>query len=261
MKRLIKWALALLPRPLLQRLAGWMVPLYGLLLRGGRYSCPLCGRSFRRLLPYGYVVQRENALCPSCLSLERHRLIWLWLKRESHFMEERPSLLHIAPELCLMRHLKRLYKGQPERYTTADLESPLATLHFNVEQIPLPDKSYQMVICNHLLEHVEKEKQALRELYRILAPGGWGILLAPIDYSLAKSFEDDTITDPKERERLFGQYDHRRRYGRDYPERLRSAGFEVEEIDYAAQLSAEERRGFALMTDDRLYIVRKPATN
>ena len=257
MKRLIRWALKFLPRPLMQRMAGWLIPLWGLFLRGARFRCPICGRRFRKLLPYGYVKQRDNALCPSCLSLERHRLIWLWLERESDLLKSQPHLLHIAPEVCLMRHFKQNYRACPERYTTADLESPLAQLHFDVEQIPLPDQSYEVVICNHLLEHVSDDLRALRELWRILKPGGWGILLAPIDYRLTTTFEDDSITDPKERERLFGQYDHRRLYGCDYPERLRQGGFEVEEIDYATQLPAEERERYALGNFDRLYIVRK----
>lgn len=257
MKRLIKWALGHLPRPLMQRLAGWMVPVVGLFMRGSRYRCPLCGHTFRRMLPYGYVVQRSNALCPSCLSLERHRLLWLWLQHETELFEKRPTLLHIAPEVCLMRHLKRLYRTDPERYQTADLESPLADLHFDIQQIPLPDCRFEMVICNHLLEHVESDYQALKELHRILQPGGWGVILSPVDYALEKTFEDDTITDPEERTRIFGQYDHRRNYGRDFVERLREAGFEAEEIDYAARLSEEERQCYALATD-RIYRIRRP---
>lgn len=254
MKRLIRWALGHLPRPLMQRLAGWMVPLVGLFLRGQRIHCPLCGRRFRRLLPYGYVTQRENALCPSCLSLERHRLLWLWLERESNLLKEHPRLLHIAPEVCLMKHLKKHYHNCPDRYVTADLESPLADLHFDVQRIPLADNTFDVVICNHLLEHVANDRRALKELRRILKPEGWGILLSPIDYERAETFEDDTITDPEERTRLFGQYDHRRVYGRDYVERLREAGFEAEEIDYAAHFTQEERTRYAL-AQDRLYRV------
>lgn len=258
MKRVIKWALGHLPRPLMQRLAGYLVPAVGLFLRGKRLHCPLCGHGFRKMLPYGYVESRENALCPSCLSLERHRLLWLWLQRESRLFEERPRLLHIAPEICLMRHLKEAYHCCPERYVTADLESPLAELHFDVQRIPLPDSSFDVVICNHLLEHVASDRRALKELRRILCPGGWGVVLAPIDYSRAETFEDDSITDPEERTRLFGQYDHRRVYGRDYVERLREAGFEAEEIDYAATLSEEERTRYAL-SQERLYIIRLEA--
>ena len=238
MKRLIKWTLGHLPRPVVQRLAGWLVPLYGLLLRGN-------------------VDPRDNALCPSCLSLERHRLLWLWLRRETDLFERLPRLLHVAPEVCLMRHLRRAYRNRPDRYVTADLESPLADLHFDIQQIPLAGDSFDAVICNHLMEHVADDRQALRELLRILKPGGLGVLLAPVDYARAETFEDDTITDPAERTRLFGQYDHRRVYGRDYAERLRSAGFEAREIDYAARFTAEERRRYAFAAD-RLYVVRKP---
>ena len=261
MKRLIRWVLNHVPRPVLQRLAGWSVPLMGLLYVGRGRTCPLCGLRRRRFLPYGYVTARSDALCPRCLSLERHRLLWLWLIRETRFADTaavRPRLLHIAPEVCLMRRLRQLYADAPSRYVTADLESPLAEMHFDVQRIPLPDGSFDVVFCNHLLEHVADDRAALDELRRILRPGGWGVLLTPVDYSRGTTFEDDTVTDPDERTRLFGQYDHRRLYGRDYADRLRSAGFEAEEIDYAARLDASERRLYGLGTADRLYVIRKP---
>lgn len=256
MKGLIKWILNHLPRTLLQRLAGWMMPLVGLWYRGNRYECPLCGRRYRKLLPYGYVTSRENALCPHCLSLERHRLLWLYLERETTLFESLPQLLHIAPEVCLMRHLKPHYKSSPERYQTADLESPLADLHFDIQQIPLADESFDVVICNHLMEHVEDDLRAMRELHRILKRGGWGVLLSPVDLQRATTFEDDSITDPKERTRIFGQYDHRRLYGNDFADRLRKAGFEVEDLDYAARLTPEERTHYAL-PEDHIYVIHK----
>ena len=156
-----------------------------------------------------------------------------------------------------MRHFKRHYKGLRERYVTADLESPLADMHFDVQHIPLEARSIDVVICNHLLEHVEDDRLALRELHRILKPGGWGIMLVPEDRSRATTFEDDTITDAKERTRLFGQYDHRRIYGRDYDDRLREAGFEVERSDFARRLTEWEKRLYSPGEDD-LVIVRKP---
>ncbi|MBE6207940.1 MAG: methyltransferase domain-containing protein [Rikenellaceae bacterium] len=256
MKGLIKWILNHLPRTLLQRLAGWMMPLVGLWYRGNRYECPLCGRRYRKLLPYGYVTSRENALCPHCLSLERHRLLWLYLERETTLFESLPRLLHIAPEVCLMRHLKPHYKSSPECYQTADLESPLADLHFDIQQIPLADESFDVVICNHLMEHVEDDLRAMRELHRILKRGGWGVLLSPVDLQRATTFEDDSITDPKERTRIFGQYDHRRLYGNDFADRLREAGFEVEDLDYAARLTPEERTRYAL-PEDHIYVIHK----
>lgn len=154
-----------------------------------------------------------------------------------------------------MRHFKRHYKGHTG-YITADLESPLADMHFDVQHIPMKDRSVDVVICNHLLEHVEDDAMALNELYRIMRPGGWGIMLVPEDRSRAVTFEDDTITDPKERTRLFGQYDHRRLYGRDYDDRLRRAGFEVERIAVEELLSNDERRLYATGSDD-MVVVRK----
>lgn len=259
MKHLIKLILNLIPRPVLQRVAGWIVPVVGLLYLGKGKQCPLCGCQRRKFLPYGYVTSRENALCPNCLSLERHRLLWLWLVRESDIGRGAmalPKMLHIAPEVALMRKFKKMYASTPDRYVTADLESPLADMHFDVQQIPLEAESFDAIICNHIMEHVEDDGKALRELYRILRRGGWGVILSPVDLEREKTFEDDTITDPAERTRIFGQYDHRRIYGRDYAARLREAGFEVYDIDYKNELSKAEQELYALPAD-HLYIVCK----
>ena len=255
MKRLIRWLLNHIPRRWLQRMASWAVPLMGLAYKGRSRECPVCGSRYRRFMPYGYVTSREDALCPHCLALERHRMIWLWLSECSDLFESRPRLLHIAPEVSLMRHFKRLYRGT-ENYITADLESPLADMHFDVQHIPLEDCSVDVVICNHLLEHVEDDRRAMRELYRILRPGGWGIALVPEDRSLPTTFEDDSITDPKERTHIFGQYDHRRIYGWDYDMRLAEAGFRVERIGYREQLTEAQQRLYAIGSDD-LVIIHK----
>lgn len=255
MKRLIRWLLNHIPRRWLQRMASWAVPLMGLAYKGRGRECPVCGSHYRRFMPYGYITSREDALCPHCLALERHRMIWLWLSECSDLFESCPRLLHIAPEVSLMRHFKRLYRGT-ENYITADLESPLADMHFDVQHIPLEDCSVDVVICNHLLEHVEDDRRAMRELYRILRPGGWGIALVPEDRSLPTTFEDDSITDPKERTHIFGQYDHRRIYGRDYDMRLAEAGFRVERIGYREQLTEAQQRLYAIGSDD-LVIIHK----
>lgn len=260
MKQFIKYILNHVPRPILQRIAGWAVPIMGLWYIGKGKECPLCGCRRRKFLPYGYVTQRENALCPNCLALERHRTLWLWLLRESDIGRGAvalPRLLHVAPEVALMRKFHKIYAAQPADYVTADLESPLADLHFDIQHIPLEDESFDAVICNHIMEHVEDDRQAMREILRIMRKGGWGVILSPVDLQRDKTFEDDTITDEAERTRIFGQYDHRRIYGRDYAERLREAGFEVYECDYANLIPAKEKQLYAL-TDEPLYIVRKP---
>lgn len=256
MKRLIRWALNHLPRSTMQRLAGWMVPVAGVLYAGRGRCCPVCGAQWRKFMPYGYVIQREDALCPSCLSLERHRALWLCLMRRSD-LTFGGRMLHIAPEACFMKRLKIMMQRAGGEYVTADLESPLADLHFDVQQIPLADSSFDIIICNHLLEHVADDVRALSELHRVMAAGGWGIVTVPVDMAREKTFEDDTVTDPAERTRIFGQYDHRRIYGRDYAERLRSAGFGVEVVDIAATLSDDECRTYTIRRDEPIYIVRK----
>lgn len=254
MKRAIRWALNHIPRRWLQRMAGWVVPIMGLAYLGRGRHCPICGIRRRKFLPYGYVTSREDALCPGCLSLERHRAIWLYITQRSDLMQKHQRLLHIAPEVSLRDKLSR--SGTDDNYITADLESPLADMHFDVQHIPLDDRSFDVVICNHLFEHVADDRRAMRELYRIMRPGGWGIMTVPEDRSRATTFEDDTITDPKERTALFGQYDHRRIYGRDYDDRLRQAGFRVERIACEDILSLEEQRLYATGHDD-IVVVHK----
>ena len=255
MKGVIRWTLNHIPRRFLQRVASWAVPVMGLAYRGRGRECPVCGSHYRRFMPYGYVTSREDALCPHCLSLERHRMIWLWLKESSNLFDGYPRLLHIAPEVSLMRHFKRHYRDN-KNYITADLESPLADLHFDVQNIPLEDESMDVIICNHLLEHVEDDRRAMAELYRILKCGGWGIMLVPEERGRATTFEDDTITAPEERTRIFGQYDHRRIYGRDYDERLTTAGFRVKRIAYNELLSAEQRQRYAIGTDNLIVVYK-----
>lgn len=256
MKRLIRWALNHLPRTLLQRVAGWTVPVVGLFYAGRGRRCPVCGAQRRKFMPYGYVAQREDALCPSCLSLERHRALWLCLTGRND-LAFAGRMLHIAPEVCFKKRLRDIMQCAGGQYVTADLESPLADMHFDVQDIPLPDGWADIIICNHLLEHVADDRRALSELYRVMAPQGWGILTVPVDTQRATTFEDDSVTDPAERTRIFGQYDHRRIYGRDYAERLRGAGFAVEEVDIAASLSDAECRKYAIRREEPIYIVRK----
>ncbi len=153
-----------------------------------------------------------------------------------------------------MRKFEKVFP--PERYITADLESPLAKVKMDVQNIPFPDGSFDVVFCNHVLEHVADDRLAMREMYRVMKPGGWGVMLSPVDPSRAETFEDDTIVDPAERTRIFGQYDHRRVYGRDYADRLREAGWQVEETDYFNALTPDEQKLYAIRSEI-LYIARK----
>ena len=181
--------------------------------------------------------------------------MWWYLTDETDFFEQGHKILHVAPELCF---IKRFEKVHHENYITADLESPLAKVRLDVLNMPFDDGSFEIVFCNHVLEHVDDDFKAMSEIYRVLKPGGWGILQVPLFYPLNdKTFEDFSITDPAEREKMFGQRDHVRLYGKDYIDRLRKAGFEAEEIKPAERLSEEVMTRHALPKDEPLFLVRK----
>lgn len=236
MKKLFKLILNTIPRPLLIRLSYVIRPVLAFALKGNKFTDPIDGRSFKSFLPYGYGTQRNNVLSPSTLSLERHRLLWLYLKNETDFFIAPKKVLHFAPEQAFYK----LFRNQENLdYTTTDLFSPLADVKADICNLPFEDNSYDVILCNHVLEHIPDDIKAMEELYRVLKPGGMGIFQIPQDLSRATTFSDDTITDQKERAKIFGQYDHVRIYGRDYFEKLRSIGFTVIEEDYTQKIAPE----------------------
>ncbi len=187
---------------------------------GSRY-CPVCERWSVRFRSYGYV-KRKDAACPHCGSLERHRLVWLHLARATNLFDGQPKkVLHVAPEGSLEPRLKGVLG---EGYLSADLE-PGAMVQMDICDIHYPDESFDVVFCSHVLEHVPDDRRAMRELRRVLKPSGFAVLQVPI--SVEQTVEDPSVKDPAERMRRFGHPDHVRRYGRDYPDRLRESGFQV----------------------------------
>jgi len=254
MKGLFKYILNTIPRPLLIRLSYIVRPILALLLKGKTFTDPIDGKSFKSFLPYGYGDQRNNVLSPSTLSLERHRLLWLYLQKETDFFSAEKSVLHFAPEQCFLKRFKKLNNLQ---YTTTDLESPIADVKADICDLPFEDNSYDVILCNHVLEHIPDDTKAMLELYRVLKPGGYGIFQIPQDLNRAVTFEDDTITDKKERAKVFGQYDHVRIYGRDYFDKLRSIGFKVDEVDYTSKLSEEDVIKHCLAKGEIIPVVYK----
>lgn len=236
MKKLFKSILNTIPRSFLIQLSYVVGPILALALKGNRFTDPIDGKNFRNFLPYGYGKQRDNVLSPSTLSLERHRLLWLYLTNETDFFQNTKKVLHFAPEQAFY---KRFRKQKNLEYTTTDLLSPLADVKADICNLPFEENSFDIIICNHVLEHIPDDTKAMRELFRVLKPSGMGIFQIPQDLSRATSFEDSTITDPKKRAAIFGQYDHVRIYGRDYFDKLRSIGFTVIEEDYTAKISSE----------------------
>jgi len=236
-RNIFKLTLNTIPRPVLIRLSYLAKPILQLALKGDRYQDPIDGRSFKKFLPYVYENQRENVLSPSTLSLERHRLLWLYLKHETSFFKDNIKVLHFAPEQAFYKRFRKLKNLE---YTTTDLNSPLADVKADICNLPFKENEYDFILCNHVLEHIPDDTKAMQELYRVLKPGGIAILQIPQELDRATTFHDDTITDPKERAKIFGQYDHVRVYGRDYFNKLRSIGFNVEEVDYTTKLSEAE---------------------
>jgi len=243
LKKTFKIILNTIPRPVLIRASYFVRPVLALFLKGNRFTDPIDGRSFRTFLPYGYGKQRSNVLSPGTLSLERHRLLWLYLKNETDFFSKQLKVLHFAPEQAFY---SRFRKQANLDYTTTDLNSPLADVKADICDLPFNDDVYDVILCNHVLEHIPDDTKAMEELFRILKPGGMAIVQIPQDLSRQLTYEDDSITDKEERSRIFGQYDHVRVYGRDYFDKLRQVGFKVEEVDYTKQLTKEEVERYCL---------------
>lgn len=242
-KKLFKIILNTIPRPLLIRLSYFIRPVLAFFLKGNTFTDPIDGKRFKTFLPYGYGNQRHNVLSPSTLSLERHRLLWLYLKNETDFFTTEKKVLHFAPEQAFYKRFREMKNLD---YTTTDLNSPLADVKADICNLPFKDNEFDVIFCNHVLEHIPDDTKAMLELYRVLKPNGMAILQIPQDLSRAETFEDNSVTDKKERAKIFGQYDHVRIYGRDYFDKLRSIGFKVDEVDYTSKLSGEEITTYCL---------------
>ena len=249
----MKTLLNLVPRPWLIQLSIWFRPLIKLYFKGDQFTDPIDGSSYRKFLSYGHQNLRQNALCPGTLSLERHRLLWLYLDRKTTFLTDSIRVLHIAPEQVFYKKFKSFSHWD---YTTSDLHSPLADVKADICALPFEDNSYDFILCNHVLEHIPNDLKAMEELYRVLKPGGTAILQVPLEEDRENTFEDDAITDQQERTRIFGQYDHVRVYGQDYYNRLEEVGFKATAVDFIKEISAADVKRFALPTE-RIPVVTK----
>lgn len=243
-----------IPRPYLIWWSKFLAPLVDILFRGNKFTDPINGKSYRKFLPYGYVNQRDNALSPGTLSLERHRLLWLYLNNETNFFSKTLKVLHIAPEQCfynLFKNLKNI------NYTTFDLNSPLADIKGDICNLPFKENSFDFILCNHVLEHINDDKKAMKELYRVLNKNGTAILQVPINQKSSKTFEDSSIVDKKERIEKFGQYDHIRLYGLDYFKKLESFGFKVDPLKYSKEFTENEIIKYGLIKDEIIPVCKK----
>lgn len=254
LKRLISFASRFIPRHYQQIVVAFLLRSIAIFYKGNKIEDPISGKKYRKILPYGRLESRPNALAPHSLSLERHRLIWLYLKEKTDFFTSSKRVLHIAPEYCFIKPFKKLKNLE---YVTADLISPWADIKLDVQNIPFPDASFDVVICNHVLEHVDDDRKAMSELLRVMKPGGFGIFQVPLEPTIEITLEDKSINTPELREKHYKQRDHLRLYGKDYGNRLREVGFDVTEDDFVIKLPNELVEHYALPKEEILYICRK----
>ena len=235
------------------------IPLYNtfrsLFYAGRTVTCPVCGRSFRKMMPGGNN-RRPNARCPFCDALERHRLLWLFIREKTALLKKERSLLHFAPEPCFIRAFRKV---PTISYTSADLSSPLAMVHTDITDLEFHSSSFDYILCCHVLEHIENDMKALHEMKRVLKPQGSAIIMTPVNFDLETTKEDPPESTPELRKKLFGAEDHLRLYGADFTSRLEAAGFDVEDCDYYSALPAEKVKKYALPGEEHIYVCSKPA--
>ena len=235
---------------------------------GLRYKCPICNSHLRNLIPFGLKFPvlteknvigggyRSNAQCPVCYSTDRERLLYLYLLNRTNFFTKKTKVLHVAPERGLSHIIKRHSNID---YLTADISVNNVMIKMDITDIHYPADTFDVIICNHVLEHIIDDEKAMSELYRVLKHGGWGILQVPISLSIDKTYEDFSVTDPSEREATFGQSDHVRIYAIDYLDRLKKSGFEVDRFNWQEDLEfCDSNNMYGLLRSESIFVVNKP---
>ncbi|OYT17031.1 MAG: SAM-dependent methyltransferase [Bacteroidetes bacterium 4572_77] len=257
-----------------QKIRGLYQKILGAYYRGDNYYCPFCDHSFSKLLEDGFDLpvidekqiigagRRKNCTCPRCFSKDRDRLIYLYLHHKTKIFEDPHKVLHIAPE-AWMKEL--FYRTKNVDYTCGvkDLGNmgyyyDRMTKEIDITNLDMPNDTYDVVICNHVLEHVYDDLQAMSEIYRVLKPGGWAVLQVPISAVLTKTYEEASIVSMKGREKHFGQFDHLRIYGSDYFARLESVGFQMEKCSpFKEDWGIKDLQKYALNSKEELFVAHK----
>lgn len=236
--------------------------LRNIFLSGNNVECPICEKTFVTFLPFGLppAPLRPNAMCPNCNSLERTRIYWKFLT-DSDFFSSQKNVLHVAPESELFRKFSTspsIHYFPVDKFTEG-YKYPKGTINMDITRMEYPNDKFDFILCSHVLEHIPDDTLAMSELYRVMKPGAWGILQVPIEMDRNNTYEDHSITSPKERQEAFGQFDHVRIYGKDYIERLKSVGFKVELNEFAKKIPADEMFRYGFGDGESIFIVRKIA--
>jgi SAM-dependent methyltransferase len=221
--------------------------------KGREVECPCCGSTFSRFMPG--LSHRDTRVCPRCGAQERHRALWLYMReRTDLFARDQLSILHWAPEYALQRSLSELPNAA---YVSADLHGGEASQHMDMTDVPFKDDSFDLIVCVHVLEHVPDDRQAIREMVRVLRPGGLALLLVPIVLE-QPTLEDPSIVTPEQRKEAYWQEDHVRLYGADFPQRLEEEGFEVTVDRWVRTLDRHMLERYGLFPLEDVYVARKP---
>jgi len=221
-------------------------------IAGQHVECPVCGGIFPSFLPFG-AHPRNNAICPSCNSLERHRLLWLFLQAKTNLFSAHLKFLDIAPSNLLSEKIKNLPNIQ---YLSIDKYASNVMRNMDITALLLPDDYFDCILCYHVLEHIPDDLTAMKELFRVLKPGGWAIIQVPL--KAGPTLEGAHIDDPSERKRLFGQEDYIRYYGDDYKQRLESQGFVVHVDSFAQSFSGNALKSYGILANEDIYYCTKP---
>ena len=217
--------------------------------------CPVCNSWVKKFDSFGFR-RRPDAQCPVCKSLERHRFVWIFFQKSTNLFDGNPKkMLHFAPEPGLSRRFQKIPSLD---YVSADLDDKKAMVKMDISNIDFPDASFDMVYCCHVLEHVEDDRKAIREIFRVLKEDGQAFILVPV--TVEKTFEDLSVKDPRQREELFGQSDHLRRYGVDFSDRLTDAGFKVTVLfapDILTKTQIDKFGRGLVYEKERIFVCRK----
>jgi hypothetical protein len=223
---------------------------------GNKVICPCCKSTFSEFAPFGDN-RRKNAWCPNCESLERHRLLWMYFENKTNLFDKKLKVLHVAPEAVFFNWFK---KQKNIDYYPVDIFPhlyPKGTTYLDILNYEIPDNSFDVIICNHVFQYIEDDKKAMKNLYNIMKEGGWGIMQVPINTTATLTYEDNTITDPLEREKAFGLKEHVRYYSYDYADKLREASFTVNVDDFSTGFTDEEIYKYGFWKGDSIYYCTK----
>ena len=227
-------------------------------LKGNDVECICCGGKFLTFLPAG-IIKRANAKCPKCGALERHRTIWMFFKNETNLFSSKLDVLNVAPEKLFYKKLNSIKNIsyisidlQPESYDYGS-----KTIAMDLTDLKFEEKSFDVIICNHVLEHIPNDAKAMSEMFRVLRQDGWAVINVPVNNNSDTTIEDLTINDPIKQLELYGQPDHVRVYGKDYVTRLENAGFKVKVIPYTKAFTHNERFKFGFKLEENIYLCTK----